>query len=76
MPCHRCNGLMVPDHPLCFHNTYDALLSDFTPPGDQPMRCFACGNVEDAQILHNRAAQLDAQLRSLQDALWLEGVSA
>lgn len=58
MTCQRCDGLMCPDHPLSFHNAVAALPADFTRDNAQSMRCVNCGNVEDAHILANRAAQL------------------
>lgn len=64
MSCPRCQGLLVPDSPLRFL-TLEAALDEYTPPGDCPQRCLSCGNVVDAQILANRAAQSKAGLRQM-----------
>ncbi len=65
MSCTRCQGLMVPDHPFRFITMLDTMEQDYTPPGDCPQRCIQCGNIVDARILANRAAQIEAGLRQI-----------
>lgn len=50
MDCERCNGRMMPDR-------YVDHRDDEEPVRELPWRCVNCGNVVDAGILQNRAAQ-------------------